>query len=183
MEGEVRCDPMKVTSTAIPDVILLELEYFDDDRGRFVRHWDAGLWAAHGVGPFVQDNVSHSGPRVLRGLHFQTKAPQGKLVSVVAGRIYDVVVDIRRESRTYGQWVGVELSADDPRQLWVPPGFAHGFCVPEGAATVHYRCTTAYDPDHQAGIRWDCPQLNIDWPIDAPVLSERDLGWPSLSGH
>lgn len=174
---------MKVFPTDIPDVLLLELEHFDDDRGRFIRHWDSEGWNAHGVGPFVQDNVSHSGPQVLRGLHFQTKDPQGKLVSVMAGRIYDVVVDIRRDSPTHGQWVGVELSADTPMQLWVPPGFAHGFCVLGDSATVHYRCTSPYDPDHQAGIRWDCPDLAISWPVSAPVLSDRDRVWPAFSDH
>ena len=174
---------MNVSPTRIPDVLVLELEHFDDARGRFIRHWDANGWAERGIGPFVQDNVSHSEPGVLRGLHFQTKAPQGKLVSVMSGRIYDVVVDIRRDSPTFGEWVSVELSAETPRQLWVPPGFAHGFCVPDGSATVHYRCTTAYEPDHQGGIRWDCPELDIRWPVSVPVLSDRDRGWPSLSAH
>jgi dTDP-4-dehydrorhamnose 3,5-epimerase len=174
---------MKVSPTAIPDVLLVDLEHFDDHRGRFVRHWDAAVWESHGIGPFVQDNVSVSGPGVLRGLHFQIKNPQGKLVSVMAGRIYDVVVDIRRSSETYGQWVGVELCADTPRQLWVPPGLAHGFCVCDGPATVHYRCTTVYESDHQGGIRWDCPDLGIDWPLESPVLSDRDQGWGPLSGH
>ena len=176
-------DRMHVIPTDIPDVLVLELEHFDDDRGRFIRHWDGDRWAKFGLGPFVQDNVSHSESGVLRGLHFQTKHPQGKLVSVMAGQIYDVVVDIRPGSSTYGQWVGVELRADVPRQLWVPPGFAHGFCVPDGPATVHYRCTTPYDPDHQGGIRWDCPELAIRWPVSSPVLSDRDQKWPTLTHH
>ena len=183
LEGGVRCDPMKMVPTGLPDVLVLELEHFDDRRGRFIRHWDFSAWTDVGIGPFVQDNVSHSKPGVLRGLHFQTKSPQGKLVSVMSGCIYDVVVDIRRDSPNFGRWVGIHLSADVPRQLWVPPGFAHGFCTPEGSAVVHYRCTTPYEPDHQGGIRWNCPELDVRWPMNSPVLSERDQQWPTLSGH
>ena len=164
--------------TKIAEVKLLECESFEDHRGVFVRHWDAQLWEREGIGPFVQDNVSVSKSGVLRGLHYQTDDPQGKLVSVLSGSIFDVAVDIRLESPTRGQWVGVTLCASEHRQLWVPPGFAHGFCVVEGPATVHYRCTTRYRADAQAGIRWDDPELAIEWPINDPVLSDRDRALP-----
>ena len=169
---------MELKSTRIPDVKIVSCESFLDHRGVFVRHWDEAVWSAAGIGPFVQDNVSISAEGVLRGLHFQCVEPQGKLVSVLAGSIYDVAVDIRPESATLGQWVGVHLRAGEHQQLWVPPGFAHGFCVTQGPATVHYRCTTAYRPDAQAGIRWNDPGLAIDWPLDQPILSERDQELP-----
>lgn len=172
---------MRAISTKIPEVKILHLEHFDDDRGTFVRHWDKALWEANGIGPFVQDNVSVSAPGVLRGLHFQYGTPQGKLLSVMAGTIFDVAVDIRPGSASFGEWVGVRLSAGDHQQIWVPPGFAHGFCVIEGPATIHYRCTSAYEPEAQGGVRWDDPDLNISWPVTAPVLSERDAVLPLLS--
>ena len=171
---------MQVTSTRIADVKIVQCDQFTDHRGVFVRHWDADEWIAAGIGPFVQDNVSVSKTGVLRGLHFQTKSPQGKLVSVLTGTIVDVAVDIRMSSATYGQWVGVELRAGDHRQLWVPPGFAHGFYVVQGPATVHYRCTTTYEPDDQGGIRWNDPTLAIDWPTNQPILSDRDQKQPFL---
>ena len=174
---------MRITPTQIPDVLIVDLECFEDDRGVFIRHWDARVWEQAGMGPFVQDNVSTSMPGVLRGLHFQSESPQGKLVSVMSGSIYDVAVDIRPGSSTFGQWVGVELDSSCSRQLWVPAGFAHGFCVTSGPATVHYRCTTTYRPDQQGGIAWDDPQLAIDWPITAPILSDRDRMLPRLGDH
>ena len=173
---------MRVIETEIPAVKLVELDAFPDDRGSFVRHWNDRDWAKLGMGPFVADNVSFSHSGVLRGLHIQIVEPQGKLVSALAGAIYDVAVDLREGSGTFGQWVGVHLRAGDARQLWVPPGFAHGFCVTEGPATVHYRCTTDYRPEEQAGIRWDDPELGIDWPIASPILSERDAQLPGLRG-
>ena len=173
---------MQVKSTRIPDVKILQCEAFEDHRGVFVRYWDSAIWAQQGIGPFVQDNVSVSAEGVLRGLHFQREEPQGKLVSVLAGSIFDVAVDIRNDSATYGQWVGVELYAGGHRQLWVPPGFAHGFCVIEGPATVHYRCTSLYRPESQGGIRWNDPSLGIEWPIEQPVLSDRDQKQPFLNG-
>jgi len=169
---------VRIKNTSIPDVLLVELDSFVDHRGVFVRQWDAEQWAERGLGPFVQDNVSCSEPGVLRGLHFQKKAPQGKLLQVMHGEIFDVAVDIRESSATRGQWVGVHLRAGDHRQLWVPPGFAHGFAVINGAATVHYRCTTPYDATDQHGIRWDDPNLQIDWPVVDPILSERDAKLP-----
>ena len=172
---------MQVIPTQLADVKILQCESFEDHRGVFVRHWDAAMWEQAGIGPFVQDNVSVSLDGVLRGLHFQREDPQGKLVAVLAGAIFDVAVDIRAGSASYGQWVGVELHAGDHRQLWVPPGFAHGFCVIAGPATVHYRCTTMYRPDSQGGVRWNDPTLAIDWPIEQPVLSEGDQKQPFLN--
>ena len=171
---------MRLFSTKIPDLMIVELETFEDERGTFTRSWDAETWAAKGIGPFVQDNVSVSGAGVLRGLHFQRVAPQGKLVSVMFGSIFDVAVDIRPGSPTRGQWVGVTLTANKPRQLWVPPGFAHGFCVTDGPATVHYRCTAPYMPTEQGGLAWDDPTLGIEWPIQAPVLSQKDRNQPAF---
>ena len=170
---------MRIKPTSISDVLLIELDSFVDHRGVFVRQWDADQWAAAGLGPFVQDNVSFSAPGVLRGLHFQMKAPQGKLLQVMHGEIFDVAVDIRDDSSTRGQWVGVHLRAGDHRQLWVPPGFAHGFAVINGPATVHYRCTTPYDSTDQHGVRWDDPSFKVDWPLKDPILSERDAELPN----
>jgi dTDP-4-dehydrorhamnose 3,5-epimerase len=173
---------VRIKPTSLPDVLLIELEAFEDRRGVFVRQWDSERWAAEGVGPFVQDNVSVSEVGVLRGLHFQSKAPQGKLLQVLQGKIFDVAVDIRPDSPTCGQWVGVTLQAGEYRQIWIPPGFAHGFAVLEGPATVHYRCTTPYDPDDQHGIRWNDPKLRIEWPINDPVLSDRDARFSDWNG-
>jgi dTDP-4-dehydrorhamnose 3,5-epimerase len=174
-------DSVRVIPTDIPEVLILELERFPDHRGAFVRHWDAQVWAEAGIGPFVQDNLSQSDAGVLRGLHFQRTDPQGKLVSVMAGAIYDVAVDIRPGRASFGQWVGVTLRADEPRQLWVPPGFAHGFCVVGGPAVVHYRCTTAYAEAEQGGILWSDPALGIPWPVSDPILSERDQALPGIA--
>jgi dTDP-4-dehydrorhamnose 3,5-epimerase len=129
---------------------------------------------------FAQDNVSVSSEGVLRGLHYQRAHPQGKLVGVHAGAILDVVVDLRQASPQFGQWVGITLDSEAPEQLWVPPGFAHGFCVLRAPAVVHYRCTTPYDPEDQCGVRWNDPELGIDWPVSSPVLSERDGALPLL---
>ncbi len=171
---------MRVIPTQIPEVLILDLEHFEDARGSFVRHWDAQLWEAAGIGPFVQDNLSRSAENVLRGLHFQRVRPQGKLLSVMAGAIFDVAVDIRPDSPTFGAWVGVHLNASDNRQLWVPPGFAHGFCVTEGPVVVHYRCTTAYVEADQGGLKWDDPALGISWPVSQPILSDRDRSLPGI---
>jgi dTDP-4-dehydrorhamnose 3,5-epimerase len=172
---------MRVIPTAIPDVLRIELSSHDDVRGRFLRVFDAVAYAGHGIaGPFEQENVSTSGPDVLRGLHFQRDQPQGKLLTVVAGAIMDVAVDLRPESGAFGRWVSVELTAEQPAQVWVPPGFAHGFCVVRAPAVVVYRTTAAHDPEDQWGIRWDDPDLAIPWPVRAPVLSPRDQALPTL---
>jgi len=169
---------LKLTPTAIPDVIVLEPKVFGDHRGFFMETWRESTLAE--VAPnlrFVQDNHSKSGKGILRGLHYQLTQPQGKLVRVVAGEIFDVAVDMRASSPTYGQWVGEVLSADNRRQLWVPPGFAHGFMVISEAAEMVYKCTDYYAPDDEYSLLWNDPKLNIDWPmagIDAPILSDKD---------
>ena len=165
---------MIITATKIPDVWIIESLCFEDHRGSFVRYWDSLIFGQDGIGPFVQDNISISKSGVLRGLHYQERNPQGKLVAVHSGAIFDVAVDIRPNSHTFGEWVGVDLTEDDNKQLWIPPGLAHGFCVTEGPAKVHYRCTAPYDADDQCGIRWDDPRLCIDWPVENPILSDRD---------
>ena len=168
---------MTVTPTAIPDVLLLEPQVFTDDRGSFFESFNSRAFA-EAVGrevAFVQDNHSTSRRHVLRGLHYQDPRPQGKLVRTLAGTIYDVAADIRPESPTFGRWVGVELSAENRRQLWVPEGLAHGFLVLSDVAEVLYKTTEFYAPGCEQCIRWDDPTLAIGWPLSAePVLSPRD---------
>jgi dTDP-4-dehydrorhamnose 3,5-epimerase len=174
---------VKVTPTEIPDVLLLEPRVFADDRGSFFESFNAQTFAA-AVGrdvSFVQDNHSTSRRHVLRGLHYQEPRPQGKLIRVLAGTIFDVAADIRPGSATFGRWVGVELSAENRRQLWVPEGLAHGFLVLSESAEVLYKTTEFYAPECERIIRWDDPTLAIDWPISAPpVLSPRDAAAGSL---
>jgi dTDP-4-dehydrorhamnose 3,5-epimerase len=169
---------LKLIPTAIPDVIVLEPKVFGDHRGFFMETWRESTLAEVAPGlRFVQDNHSKSGKGILRGLHYQLNQPQGKLVRVVAGEIFDVAVDMRKSSPTYGQWVGEILSADNRRQLWVPPGFAHGFMVISDAAEMVYKCTDYYAPDDEYSLLWNDPSLKIDWPmagIDAPILSDKD---------
>jgi len=166
----------------IPDVILIQPRHFEDDRGWFMETYCASVFAANGIeADFVQDNTSFSERGVLRGLHFQRPPKaQGKLIRVVLGEIYDVVVDIRPASPTYGQWVAELLSAENRRQLYVPPGFAHGFCVLGERAGIAYKATAEYAPDLEGGIRWNDPQIGIQWPIAEPVLSPRDARLPLL---
>jgi dTDP-4-dehydrorhamnose 3,5-epimerase len=172
---------MNVLQTPLAGVLLLEPRIFKDDRGWFFesyhekRYWDVGLTAN-----FVQDNHSHSSQGTLRGLHYQLAHPQGKLVRVVTGEAYDVCVDIRRGSSTFGQWYGVYLSGDNHLQLYVPPGFAHGFCVVSKSADFLYKCTDFYTPGDEYGIRWDDPQIGIEWPIAQPLLSDKDARAPLL---
>jgi len=170
---------MQATPSAIPEVILLEPKVFGDERGFFLESWNRHGFAQLGIDhDFVQDNHSRSAQGILRGLHYQTKHTQGKLVRVVAGEVFDVAVDMRRASPTFGHWVGVTLSAVNRRMLWVPPGFAHGFYVTsaEGAEFL-YKCTDYYDPAHEVSVRWDDPTLGIEWPLvegRAPALSAKD---------
>ncbi|OJH40403.1 dTDP-4-dehydrorhamnose 3,5-epimerase [Cystobacter ferrugineus] len=172
---------MKRLDTALPEVILLEPKRFGDDRGFFMEMFHAKRYAEAGIpGPFVQDNFSRSAKGILRGLHFQEPNAQGKLVQVLVGAVYDVAVDIRRGSPTFGRWVGVELSADNRRQLWVPPGFAHGFCVLSESADFHYKCTDFYAPGSEHGIAWNDPDLGIPWPVTSPLLSAKDSAAPRL---
>jgi dTDP-4-dehydrorhamnose 3,5-epimerase len=166
---------MKVTLLDIPDVLLIEPVVHEDDRGWFVESFHIDRYTAAGIaGPFVQDNLSRSRRGVLRGLHYQDPFPQGKLVQVLEGEVFDVAVDIRPGSATYGRWVGAYLSADNRRQLWVPPGFAHGFQATAQWATVAYKCTEYYRPDAERVLAWNDPALAIQWPIPAAVLSPKD---------
>lgn len=168
---------MKVTATAIPDVLMIEPRVFGDARGFFYESFNQRAFNdATGLAlNFVQDNHSRSAKGVLRGLHYQIQQPQGKLVRVVRGAVFDVAVDIRKASPTFGKWVGVELSEDNQRQLWVPPGFAHGFVVLSEVADFLYKTTDYYVPEHERCIAWNDPRIGIDWPlITPPGLSARD---------
>jgi dTDP-4-dehydrorhamnose 3,5-epimerase len=172
---------MKVIETALPGALILEPQVFGDARGFFYESYNEAKYRAAGVDHrFVQSNVSRSARGVLRGLHYQWPNPQGKLVSVLEGEVYDVAVDIRRGSPTFGQSVGVMLTADNHRHFWVPEGFAHGFCVLSKFATFTYQCTALYDPKADAGIRWNDAALGIDWPISEPLLSDKDGKTPLL---
>ena len=169
---------MKATRLAIPDVVLIEPKVFGDARGFFFESFNQKAFnEATGTNyAFVQDNHSRSSQGVLRGLHYQIQQPQGKLVRVARGRVWDVAVDIRKSSPTFGQWVGAELSEDNQHQLWVPPGFAHGFVVLSESADFLYKTTDYYAPEHERCIAWDDPQLAIAWPIaGAPSLSAKDM--------
>lgn len=172
---------MTVVATRLPEVLIVEPRVFRDDRGFFLETYHQTRYAELGIADrFVQDNQSGSVARVLRGLHAQSRRPQGKLVRAVAGAIFDVAVDIRLDSPTYGSWVGVELSAENHRQLWVPPGFAHGFCVLGDGAQVAYKCTDFYDPADEIGVLWSDPEIGIEWPIADPLLSPKDASAPCL---
>lgn len=173
---------MSFQTTPLPGVILVEPNVFRDHRGFFLETYHAQRYRDGGIAEtFVQDNHSRSGPRILRGLHAQRHKPQGKLVRAVEGEIWDVAVDIRVGSPTFRQWFGAVLSADNFRQLYIPPGFAHGFCVLSDAAQVEYKCTDFYDRDDEIGLRWDDPDLAIDWPIQDPVLSDKDRDAPTTA--
>lgn len=171
---------MHVRALEIPDVLCIEPAVFRDTRGRFLETFHAPRYAEIGLGPFVQDNVSYSVQGTLRGLHYQEPNPQGKLVSALVGEIFDVAVDLRPDSPTYGKWVAEILSAENHRQLWVPPGFAHGFCVTSETAVVTYKCTAVYAPGCEHGLRWNDPDLAIDWPVKHPLLSPKDSAAPFL---
>jgi len=173
---------VRVTPTQLPEVLLVEPRVFGDARGFFVETFHTERYSAGGIrGPFVQDNLSRSVQRTLRGLHFQEPRPQGKLVQVFRGAVWDVAVDVRRGSPTFGAWLGMELSDENHRQLWIPPGFAHGFCVLSEMADFSYKCTEFYAPDAERCVRWDDPALGIRWPVHSPVLSEKDRFAPLLS--
>ncbi len=172
---------MKVIETSLPGVLLIEMDRYDDERGYFMEIWQEKRYEEAGVdGPFVQDNLSFSLHGVLRGLHFQNPNPQGKLVSVLVGEVFDVAVDIRRGSPTFGKWVGYFLSERNRRQLWVPPGFAHGFCVTGETALFSYKCTNFYCPQDEGVVRWDDPHIGIEWPLEEVSLSKKDAEAPRL---
>lgn len=173
---------MNVIKTKLPGVLLIEPEVFGDHRGFFKENYQTERYAEVGIDQaFVQDNHSRSQQGVLRGLHLQKTRPQGKLVSCSLGVVYDVAVDVNPMSDTFGQYVGVELTGDNHRQLWIPPGYAHGFCVLSDVADFQYKCTELYFPEDEGGLLWNDPEVAIDWPIEKPALSEKDLKLPTLA--
>jgi dTDP-4-dehydrorhamnose 3,5-epimerase len=173
---------VRVSPTDLAGVLIIEPRVHHDGRGFFVETFREDRYAEHGIrGPFVQDNQSRSIARTLRGLHLQVRRPQGKLIRVVEGEVFDIAVDVRRGSPTFGRWVSVTLSAANFRQCYIPPGFAHGFCVVSSVADIEYKCTDFYDPASEIGIAWNDPQLAIPWPLDDPILSDRDRRNPTLA--
>jgi dTDP-4-dehydrorhamnose 3,5-epimerase len=172
---------VKVIQTSLPGLVLLEPVVFGDARGFFFETWNAERYAAQGLpSSFVQSNVSSSSKGVLRGLHYQWPRPQGKLVTVLQGEVYDVAVDIRRGSPTFGRWEAFILSGENRRQLWIPPGFAHGFAVLSDDALFNYLCTDVYVKEADASVRWNDADIAVDWPISAPTLSSKDEQAPFL---
>ena len=173
---------MRVVKTELPEVLIVEPDVRRDSRGFFLETYHTERYRAHGIpGPFVQDNHSRSVEGTIRGLHLQVRRPQAKLVRVIEGEIFDVAVDVRIGSPTFGRWVGIPLSASAFTQSYVPAGFAHGFAVISPVAQVEYKCTGLYDPEDEVGLRFDDPALGIRWPVERPLLSERDLQHPPLS--
>jgi dTDP-4-dehydrorhamnose 3,5-epimerase len=166
---------VRFVPTELPEVVLVEPQVYRDGRGYFMETYHAAKYAAAGIrGPFVQDNLSRSVQNTIRGLHLQVARPQAKLIRVIEGEIYDVAVDVRRGSPTFGKWVAVTLTAESFRLCYIPAGFAHGFCVITETAQVEYKCTDLYDPASEIGIAWNDRRLGVHWPIDRPVLSDRD---------
>jgi dTDP-4-dehydrorhamnose 3,5-epimerase len=175
---------MHLVETAIPDLVIVEPRVFGDERGFFLESWNRKVFAELGLDlDFVQDNHSRSARGVLRGLHFQNPNPQGKLVRVVAGRAWDVAVDLRQSSPTFGQWAGIELSAENKRMFWVPPGFAHGFVSLEDGTDFVYKCTSFYEPANEHSLLWNDPALSIEWPLEGlePQLSAKDQAGKPLA--
>ena len=173
---------MKVLSTPLPDVKLVEPTVHADNRGFFLETYQQHRYSHHHIGPhFVQDNLSWSKRGTLRGLHLQWPYPQGKLIYVLQGEVFDVAVDVRVGSPTFGQWAGERLSGENKHQLWIPQGFAHGFCVLSETALVAYKCTDLYHHETELSLRWDDPVVNIDWPLAAPQLSPKDAQAPYLT--
>lgn len=172
---------MIVEETPLPGLLVIEPRVFRDDRGFFWETHHARRYAEAGIAdPFIQDNASRSARGTLRGLHYQLKRPQGKLVWVVRGEVFDVAVDIRKSSPTFGKWFGLRLSGEEPTQLYIPPGFAHGFCVLSESADFAYKCTNLYAPDDERGIRWNDPDIGIEWPLAQPLLSDKDHRFQTL---
>lgn len=168
---------MKIAPTQLPEVLVIEPQVFGDERGFFLESWNQASFAEAGLDlQFVQDNHSRSARGVLRGIHYQLSRPQGKLVRVTAGRVFDVAVDLRRSSPRFGRWAGAELSAENKRMMWVPPGFGHGFLTIEEGTDFLYKCTEFYAPDDEHCIAWDDPQIGVEWPLGGiePSLSRKD---------
>jgi dTDP-4-dehydrorhamnose 3,5-epimerase len=173
---------VRFVSGGLPGVIIVEPDVHQDGRGYFLESYQAEKYRAGGIThAFVQDNESQSTIGTLRGLHLQSRRPQGKLIRAIEGEIWDVAVDVRRPSATFGRWSAVTLSSTNFKQCYVPPGFAHGFCVMSAVARVEYKSTDLYDPGGEIGIVWNDPALAIDWPVNAPILSERDRRLPTLA--
>ena len=173
---------MKVIPTTLKDVLIVEPKVFEDSRGFFLETYHRNRYRELGIDrPFVQDNLSSSVKGTIRGLHFQVRHPQAKLVHVIAGEILDVAVDIRKDSPTFGQWTGIRLSDRNKRQVFIPEGFAHGFCVISDAVLFSYKCSDFYYPDDELGILWSDPDLAVDWPVAEPIISEKDKRLPHLS--
>jgi dTDP-4-dehydrorhamnose 3,5-epimerase len=172
---------MNIVETDLPDVLIIEPSVFGDERGFFMESYNERRYREAGIpNRFVQDNLSFSGHSVLRGLHFQNPQAQGKLVCVLRGEVFDVAVDVRVGSPTFGRWTGVTLSAENKRQFWVPPAFAHGFVVTGEEALFFYKCTDYYAPEYDRAILWNDPKIGIEWPIEAPILSDKDRAAPTL---
>ena len=166
---------MRVTPTQLQEVLLIEPRVFEDERGWFLEDFQDTRFEEHGLpSHFRQENQSRSKHAVLRGLHYQMTRPQGKLISCIHGEVFDVAVDIRRGSPTFGRWVGIHLSGDKPQQLWIPPGFAHGYCVLSPSAHVAYKCSDIYVPSDERGLLWSDPDIGITWPLEHPIVSARD---------
>jgi dTDP-4-dehydrorhamnose 3,5-epimerase len=166
---------MNVTKIALDGILLIEPKIYSDDRGFFLENYEKNRYKSIGIKEeFVQDNHSRSSKNVLRGLHFTSHKPQAQILTVMRGKIFDVVVDIRKNSSTFGQWFGTELSDENIRQIYMPHGFAHGFCVLSDYADLHYKVSQPYDQNDEGGLRWNDPDINIDWPINTPLISERD---------
>jgi dTDP-4-dehydrorhamnose 3,5-epimerase len=173
---------MRVFSTDLPGVVIIEPDVYRDRRGFFLETYHAEKYQEAGIpGLFIQDNHSHSVRGTVRGLHAQRRRPQGKLIRVLQGEIFDVAVDIRRGSPTFRRWVARTLSAENFQQMYVPPGFAHGFCVLSKTADVAYKCTALYDPGDEFGVLWNDPEIGIPWPVREPLLSEKDRTAPALA--
>jgi dTDP-4-dehydrorhamnose 3,5-epimerase len=172
---------MKIKETGFAGLLLIEPRCFRDERGFFLETFQASRYRDSGItDQFVQDNHSRSARGVLRGLHFTVKAPQAQIVTLMRGHVFDVTVDLRRGSATFGRWFGVGLYESGPRQIYMAPGFAHGFCVLSEFADLHYKVSSIYDPSDEGGLHWSDPDVGIDWPLDAPIVSMRDAAYPML---
>lgn len=166
-------------SPTLPEIIIIEPELFQDDRGYFTEMYHRAKFENAGIKEnFVQDNRSHSRQGTIRGLHYQLGRPQGKLIWTLSGKVFDVAVDIRRKSPTFGKWLGIMLSSENKKSVYIPPDFAHGFCVLSEEAEIFYKCTEFYSPENERTIRWDDPELAIEWPIENPILSDKDAKAP-----
>ena len=172
---------MQVQETGLPGLLLIEPKCFRDERGFFLESFQQDRYRSIGMADeFVQDNLSRSTKNVVRGLHFQVRRPQAQIVTVVRGHIFDVAVDLRPQSASFGRWFGIELKDEGPRQLYMAPGFAHGFCVLSASADIHYKVSRIYDPSDEGGVLWNDPDIGIAWPVTAPVVSAHDAARPRL---